>query len=523
MDTKINFNRSRICLRYLESNLTSSTLMMDPLANSNFHYTRMIFSPFGLDSDALVVGYVIYEFASRVSNYSFGFFIPILIAALGDEEFGKGKGRIIWGYTTTIISIATVVMYLSCTPLMEFDDWKRISLLHSCAAVSIAHILFIFCFTGPSVIIAILLSIIAKTLQRGGDVAFESFLDVIAINRDPHEISSRSNIMGYSGMLAFILFVAPVVAIIYFGARVHSAVWIEGIIPIVCVGIWYFCFSTYTRRMMPKDEGIGPPMPLQYQGGGVATALWRGLVASLSEQIESIRLIAESFHDLGLFILAFIFLAGATNTAITVGAVLAVNVLQISVIYLLIAFFLGIVASILGVLLFKYLHEKHFLNPKQILIFNMCVLILCILFVLKVETFADVLTLGAVAGSQVGSVGAFTRSILSSLIPNSRQSRLFSFYELTQDGTSWIGPLIISSLAVGYGEGSYRVIVVYVCVVQFAIGLPVLFSVNLSRGLAGRERWERRNEETTTGESERASGAIVAPLSPSTATPVTWE
>lgn len=84
-------------------------------------------------------------------------------------------------------------------------------------------------------------------------------------------------------------------------------------------------------------------------------------------------------------------------------------------------------------------------------------------------------------------MGAFTRSMLSSLIPSNRQSRLFSFYELSQDSTSWIGPLIISSLAVIYrGNEEYRLIVVLVGVVQFAVGWPILLAVNVPRGISAR-------------------------------------
>ena len=460
---------------------------------NNFRYIRFIFSPFGLDSDVTVVGYVLYEFAAKVTNYSFGFFIPILVADLSDMQFGNGNGRIIWGYTTAIFSVTTVLLYLSCTPLMEFANFKRRALLGSCLVVSITHVLFIFCFSPPSVILAILLVITAKSLNRVGDVAFSAFLDIIAIGKDPHEISSRSNIMGYSGMLSFILFAVPVVAIVYFGGGEHSTVWIQGVVPIVCVGVWYLNFLRYIQAMMDPAVGMGPPMPVELTrggSGGVFTALYSGLLLSIKEHIANVKYIAQGLKDLGLFILALIFLAGAANTAVSVGAVLAVNVLKISIISLFVAFILGIVSAILGVILYRYVHNRDWLNPKQILLINMVILLLCALYVLKVNTFADIIVLAVVAGSQIGSVGAFTRSMLSILIPADRQSRLFSFYELTQDGTSWIGALTISSLAVTYGGDFYREIVAYVCVVQFAIGLPILMLVNLTRGIESRRQME---------------------------------
>eukprot|EP01036_Dinobryon_divergens_P027853 gene27853-36698_t len=476
--------------------------MVDRLERfNNFKFMRFLFSPFGLDSDVTVVGYVLYEFAAKVTNYSFGFLIPILVADLSDMQYGSGKGRIIWGYTTAIFSVTTVLLYLSCTPLMEFGNWKRRALLGSCLIVSISHVLFIFCFSPPSVILAILLVIVGKTMQRVGDVAFEAFLDIIAIGKDPHEISSRSNIMGYSGMLSFIPFAVPVVAIVYFGFKEHSSVWIQGIVPIVCVGVWYLNFLRYIWAMMSPDIGLGPAMPIEFHrggAGGVFAMLYSGLLVSIKEHIANVKFIAEGLKDLGLFILAFIFLAGAANTAVSVGAVLAVNVLKINIIYLFIAFLLGVVAAIVGNIFYRYVHSKDWLNPKQILLVNMVILLLSALYVLKVNTFADIIVLAVVAGSQIGAVGAFTRSVLSMLIPADRQSRLFSFYEITQDGTSWVGSLTISSLAVAYGDNFYREIVAYVCVVQFAIGLPILMFVNLTRGLESRQQMESNSASTTT-------------------------
>ena len=480
----------------------SSNIQSDD-ENKSFRCIRSIFSPFGLNSDTNVVGYVIYEFASRITNYSFGFFIPILIADLGDLEYGNGTGRIIWGYTSAVFSVTTVLLYLSCVPLMEFENWKRKALLGSCAIVSAAHILFIFCFSPPSVIFAILLAITGKSIQRVGDVAFESFLDVIAIGKDAHEISTRSNIMGYSGMLGFIPFAVPIVSLIYFGGRVKSSIWVEGIVPIVCCGVWYLYFARYIGLMMNPELGVGKSLPIEYNKSGRCSIFSSALLVSIKEHILNIKFINNSLKDLGLFILSLIFLAGAASTAVSVGAVLAVNVLNISLVYLFIAFFLGIIAAIIGVVVYRYIKERNWMNPKQILLLNMVILFLCALYVLKVNTLGDIIILAVVSGSQVGSVGAFTRSMLSILIPAERQSRLFSFYELTQDSTSWIGPLIISSLALSYGNDYYREIVAIVCAVQFAIGMPILLMVDLNRGLQSRRDVEEKNVVIVTSLSDK--------------------
>ena len=103
--------------------------------------------------------------------------------------------------------------------------------------------------------------------------------------------------------------------------------------------------------------------------------------------------------------------------------------------------------------------------------------------------------------------GAFSRSLVSQLAPKSQQSELFTFYELSQDGTiNWIGPLIIGALTQSLGSEAYvRVVVIVVstpfifilkivihfqCFVEIGIGLPFLLMVDLKRGEALRQQVE---------------------------------
>ena len=74
-----------------------------------------------------------------------------------------------------------------------------------------------------------------------------------------------------------------------------------------------------------------------------------------------------------------------------------------------------------------------------------------------------------ICGSQLGSFGSFSRSLVSTLVPSSHQSRLFSLFELIKDGTSWIGPLILATLTSHFGYNSYQTILVLVCFFQIII------------------------------------------------------
>ena len=95
-------------------------------------------------------------------------------------------------------AILTVLVYLSLTPIIEFGNMKRDTLINSSIFCAIMHILYIFCFFKEAIYLAVPLMIVAKVALRVSDVAFNALLDVVASGKDPHQISSRCNITGIS-------------------------------------------------------------------------------------------------------------------------------------------------------------------------------------------------------------------------------------------------------------------------------------------------------------------------------------
>lgn len=130
--------------------------------------------------------------------------------------------------------------------------------------------------------------------------------------------------------------------------------------------------------------------------------------------------------------------------------------------------------------------EKTFLTPKQILIFNVLIICGAGVYVIFVKTITEVFIFCIIGGSQIGSISAFSRSILSKMLPREKQSRYFSFYDFTQKGSAWIGPLIVGALTDALGDSHYLTIVVVVSLVEAAIGIPFLLYVSPSRGEAAR-------------------------------------
>ena len=72
----------------------------------------------------------------------------------------------------------------------------------------------------------------------------------------------------------------------------------------------------------------------------------------------------------------------------------------------------------------------------------------------SLETEAQAWGMGAAVGLVLGGSQALSRSLYSLMIPRGREAAFFGLYEISERGTSWIGPLIFGVVA--GATGSYR-------------------------------------------------------------------
>jgi MFS transporter, UMF1 family len=89
--------------------------------------------------------------------------------------------------------------------------------------------------------------------------------------------------------------------------------------------------------------------------------------------------------------------------------------------------------------------------------------------------------LGGGIGLVLGGSQALSRSLFSQLIPKGREGEYFGLYEISDKGTSWLGPLLFG-LAYDVTR-SYRVAIVSL-LVFFVVGMALLLAVPMRRAIA---------------------------------------
>ena len=93
--------------------------------------------------------------------------------------------------------------------------------------------------------------------------------------------------------------------------------------------------------------------------------------------------------------------------------------------------------------------------------------------------------MAAVIAIVLGGSQALSRSLFSRLIPDGKEAAFFGLYEVSERGTSWMGPLLFSIVVAR--TGSYRQALLSL-IIFFVIGLLVLLFTNTEKAIheAGR-------------------------------------
>jgi UMF1 family MFS transporter len=88
--------------------------------------------------------------------------------------------------------------------------------------------------------------------------------------------------------------------------------------------------------------------------------------------------------------------------------------------------------------------------------------------------------MGAAIAIVLGGSQALSRSLFSRMIPKGREASFFGIYEISERGTSWLGPLIFGIVV--STTNSYRQAILSL-IVFFVAGMALLFFTNTDRAV----------------------------------------
>jgi len=103
---------------------------------------------------------------------------------------------------------------------------------------------------------------------------------------------------------------------------------------------------------------------------------------------------------------------------------------------------------------------------------------------------AQFFILGVFIALVMGGSQAISRSLFAQMIPNGKEAEFFSFYEISERGTSWIGPLVFGLANQIFND--LRIAILSL-IFFFIMGLILLPFVNVSKAVADAKKYEAIN------------------------------
>ncbi|MBO0891815.1 MAG: MFS transporter, partial [Acidothermales bacterium] len=364
-----------------------------------------------------------------------------------------------------VVSLGTVVqvLVLPVTGSVADRSPRKRELLAAFAYVGALATAAMFFLAGDRYLLGGALFLVANTALGMSVVVYNSFLNDIATPDERDRVSARGWAIGYlGGGLLLALNLGLFLGHDTLGLSTGYAVRI----CLLSAGIWWAAFTLIPLRRLRNRT------PLDVEGGRALTAGF----AQLGRTIASLRQRPRTL----LFLAAFLLYNDGIQTVIALASVYGAKELKLGQTVLISTILIVQFMAFAGALLLGRLARR--LGAKRVLLGSLVVwtLVLVVAYNLRAGAALQFYLLGAAIAIVLGGSQALSRSLFSQLVPRGREAEYFGFYEISDKGTSWIGPLVFG-LALQL-TGSYRSAIVSL-VAFFVAGFFLLLGTDVRKAV----------------------------------------
>ncbi|MGH3312268.1 MAG: MFS transporter [Streptomyces sp.] len=295
-------------------------------------------------------------------------------------------------------------------------------------------------------------------------VVYNAFLPQIAGPEERDAVSSRGWAFGYAaGALVLVANLALFLRHEALGVSEGSAVRI----CLASAGMWWAVFTVIPLVRLRERPGA-------VQGARVSVLSgWRQLGSTLRE-LRRYRLTMA-------FLLAYLVYNDGVQTVITQASVFGSEELGLDQTTLIAAVLLVQVLAVAGALLMGRLARRF--GAQRTILGSLVAWTATVGggYFLPAGAPVSFFALAAGIGLVLGGSQALSRSLFSQLVPEGKEAEFFSLYEVSDRGTSWLGPLVFG-VAYQLTE-SYRTAIISL-VIFFVLGFVLLWRVPVGQAAA---------------------------------------
>ena len=383
-------------------------------------------------------------------------FFPIFFKSYWASDLSDAESTFAIGSVNSLVGLLIAFSAPVLGAFADAGDSKR-KFLFSFAFLGIITTGYLFFIPDSSWKLAVIFYGLGVIGFSGANVFYDSLLVTISKEEERNRTSALGFSLGYLG--GGILFLLNVIMFLYpnwFGleSQIDAVLW-----SFMSVALWWFIFS------LPIYLNVKEPT--QSSSGKSVNKIITEAFSSLLNTARSIK----EYKSAVIFLLAYFLYMDGVDTIIRMATsygsdigLSATSMIQA----LLLTQFVGFPAT----LVFGYYADKF--GYKYSLSFAIIVYIFVVLFSSQMDTALEFYVVACVVGLVQGGVQAISRSFFSTLIPTNKAAEFFGFYNFIGKSSVFIGPFMVSGIALVTGSPSYGILSL---LILFIPGLILLWMV----------------------------------------------
>lgn len=365
-----------------------------------------------------------------------------------------------------VLALSFIVQFILLPILGAIADYtnKKKFLLGLFAYIGAFSTMFMYFLKGDNYLLGGGLLLLANVAFGASVVMYNSYLSEIAEPDKRDSVSSIGWAFGYLGG-GIVLALNLILYSNFQSLNISQSYAIR--ISISSTGIWWAVFTIIPMLTLK----IRKPLVKIPEGNNILNVGFKQLKKTINE--------AKNYPKTIFFLLAYLCYNEGVQVVIVSSAQFGEDELGLTIATLTSVILMVQFVAFFGSLIFNYI-AKLFGTKKAILIS----LIIWTAAVLYAFTYLNselgFYALGFAIAIVLGGTQALSRSLYSQLIPIGKEAEYFSLYEVSDRGTSLIGPLLFG-LTLQF-TGSFRIAIVSLAIF-FIVGFILLLKLNLSEAI----------------------------------------
>ncbi|HEX8175381.1 MAG TPA: MFS transporter [Pyrinomonadaceae bacterium] len=429
-----------------------------------------------------IFGWIMYDWANSA------FFTTVVGALYGPyltvmAQTAVGKGGTVLSFgplgavtaesLSTISVSASVFLQIFTLPILgalgDYSDLKKRLMMVFCY-IAVAATCSLFFLQQGWHLFGAAMFIIANLSYGASIVFYNAYLPEISSEDQRDKISSRGFALGYLGGG---LLLALNLVLVQGAERLGISAGMAVRLSFLSAGVWWGGFAIVTFLLLKRRPAskVLPP------GHSYFTVGFREIGSTFRELLRNRQALR--------YLIGYLTYNDGIQTVIgAAGVFLSQELFESRGLptppsFLLSIFLMVQFVAFFGALLFERIAK--WLGTKGAIIISLIVWSGIVIYAYSVlSTVKEAWVMGALIAIVLGGSQALSRSLFSRMIPQGREASFFGIYEVSERGTSWIGPLVFSIVVAR--TGSYRQAILSL-IFFFMAGLLILIFTNTDKAV----------------------------------------